>query len=71
MVKVDLPDLYTQKDVESARTKGELVGWVKGTALGVGGMLLLGVIGWIPTLAVVGVGGFVLYKLFSGPKRGS
>jgi len=71
MVKIDLPDLYTHKDVESARTKGELVGWVKGTALGVGGMLLLGVIGWIPTLAVVGVGGFVLYKLFSGPKRGS
>ena len=71
MVKIDLPDLYTHKDVENARTKGELVGWVKGTALGVGGMLLLGVIGWIPTLAVVGVGGFVLYKLFSGPKRGA
>jgi len=50
MVKIDLPDLYTHKDVENARTK---------------------VIGWIPTLAVVGVGGFVLYKLFSGPKRGS
>ncbi len=71
MVKIDLPDLYTHKDVERARTKGELVGWVKGTALGVVGMLLLGVIGWIPTLAVVGVGGFVVYKLFSGPKRGA
>jgi len=71
MTKIDLPDLYTRKDVDSARTKGELVGWVKGTALGVVGMLLLGVIGWIPTLAVVGVGGFALYKLFSGPKRSS
>ena len=71
MTKIDLPDLYTRKDVDSARTKGELVGWVKGTALGVVGMLLLGVIGWIPTLAVIGVGGFVLYKLFSGPKKGS
>jgi hypothetical protein len=71
MTKIDLPDLYTRKDVDRARTKGELIGWVKGTALGVVGMLLLGVIGWIPTLAVVGVGGFVLYKLFSGPKKGS
>jgi len=69
MTKIDLPDLYTRKDVDSARTKGEIVGWVKGTALGVVGMLLLGVIGWIPTLAVVGVGGFALYKLFSGPKK--
>ena len=69
MVKIDLPDIYTRKDVDKARTKGELVGWVKGTAVGVVGMLLLGVVGWIPTLAVMGVGGFVLYKLFSGPKK--
>ena len=71
MVKIDLPDIYTRKDVDTARTKGELVGWVKGTAVGVVGMLLLGVVGWIPTLAVMGVGGFVLYKLFSGPKQSS
>ncbi|HLQ58786.1 MAG TPA: hypothetical protein VK113_04645 [Gemmatimonadales bacterium] len=48
---------------------GELVGWIKGGVVGVVGMLLLGVIGWIPTLAVIGVGGFVVYKLFSGPKK--
>jgi len=69
MAKIDLPDLYTQRDVDRARTKGELVGWVKGTVLGVAGVLLLGVIGWIPTLAVLGIGGFVLYKVFSGPKK--
>ena len=71
MTKTDLPDLYTQKDVERARTKGELVGLVKGVAVGVGGFLLLGVIGWIPTLAVLGVGGFVLWKLFSGSSKSS
>ena len=68
MAKIDVPDLYTKKELERARTKGELVGLVKGVAVGVVGLLLLGVIGWIPTLAVVGVGGFVLYKLFSGAK---
>lgn len=71
MVKVDLPDLYSKKDVDRARTKGELVGWIKGGVVGIVGMLLLGVIGWIPTLAVIGVGGFVVYKLFSGPPKGS
>jgi hypothetical protein len=71
MTKIDLPDLFSRKDVDRARTKGELVGWVKGAALGVVGMLLLGVIGWIPTLAVLGIGGFALYKLFSGPKKDS
>jgi len=68
MTKIDLPDLYTKKDVDRARTKGELVGWIKGGVVGVVGMLLAGVIGWIPTLAVIGVGGFVVYKVFSGPK---
>jgi len=71
MAKIDLPDLYTQKDVERARTKGELVGLLKGVAVGVAGVFLFGVIGWIPTLAVLGVGGFVLYKLFSGPSKSS
>ena len=69
MTKIDLPDLYTKKDVDKARTKGELLGWIKGGVVGVVGMLLLGVIGWIPTLAVIGVGGFVVYKVFSGPKK--
>ena len=26
MAKTELPDLYTKKDVDNARTKGELVG---------------------------------------------
>jgi len=70
MTKIDLPDLYTRRDVDKARTKGELVGWMKGGAVGVVGMLLLGVIGWIPTVAVIAAGGFILYKLFSGPAKG-
>ncbi len=69
MAKIDLPDLYTRKDVDNARTKGELLGFLKGGVVGVVGMLLLGVIGWIPTLAVIGVGGFVVYKVFSGPSK--
>jgi hypothetical protein len=71
MAKIDLPDLYTKKDVDRARTKGEVIGFVKGGVAGVAGVMLLGVIGWLPTLAVLGVGGFVVYKLFSGPSKDS
>jgi hypothetical protein len=69
MTKSNLPGLYSQQDVENARTKGQLVGWFQGGAVGVGGMILLGYIGWIPTLAVVGIGGFALYKLLSRPSK--
>jgi len=71
MAKIDLPDLFTRKELESARTKGELMGMAKGAVLGVAGMLVLKVIGWIPAVAVIGIGGFVLYKLFSRPSSGS
>jgi len=30
MAKTDLPALYTKKDVDTARTKAELVGRIKG-----------------------------------------
>ena len=69
MAKNTLQELYTQKDLENARTKGQLIGWVQGAALGVGGVLLLSVIGWIPTFLVLGVGGFVLYKVFSSSSK--
>jgi len=71
MAKIDLPDLYTKNEVDRARTKGEVIGFIKGGVAGVAGVMLLGVIGWIPTLAVLGVGGFVVYKLFSGPSKDS
>ena len=69
MAKIDLPDLYTKKEVDNARTKGEVIGFIKGGVAGVAGVMLLGVIGWLPTLAVLGVGGFVVYKLLSGPSK--
>jgi hypothetical protein len=70
MAKDNLPALHSQKDVDNARTKGQIIGWVQGAVVGIGGMLLLGVIGWIPTLVILGVGGFLLYKLLSGPSTG-
>jgi hypothetical protein len=59
---------YTRTDLENARTKGQLIGWVQGGGIVLVGGLLLKFVGWIPTLAVIGVGGFLLYKLLA-PKR--
>jgi hypothetical protein len=71
MAKDNLPELYSQKDVENARTKGQVIGWVQGAVVGIAGMILLGLVGWMPTLVILGVGGFVLYKLSSGSAKDS
>jgi hypothetical protein len=55
--------LYSKKDLELARTKGQVVGWFQGA----GALLLLGLVvniaGWIPMLIVGGVVVFVLAKV--------
>jgi hypothetical protein len=56
---------YTHTELENARTKGQVVGWIQGA----GALLVLGVvfklIGWIPTVLVAGVVGYILYKMFA------
>jgi len=68
MTRTDL-ELYTKSDLEKARTKGQLVGLVQGGAVVLAASLLFSFLGWIPTLLVLGAGGFLLYKLMSSPKR--
>jgi hypothetical protein len=68
MTRTDL-ELYTKSDLEKARTKGQLVGWVQGGAVVLAGAVLLSFLGWIPTLVVLGAGGFLIYKLTSSSKH--
>jgi hypothetical protein len=65
----NLPQLYTPKDLENARTKGQVIGWIQGAAVAVGGLLLMSLIGWIPALAIAGVVAYGLYRLMR-PRRG-
>lgn len=60
--------VYSQTDVDNARTKGQLIGWIQAAAVGIGGWFVLGLIGWIPTLVVVAVVGVIGVKLLSGKK---
>lgn len=64
MAKNDL-QRYTQSELENARTRGQVVGWLQGA----GALVVLGVvfktIGWIPTVLVLGAVGYFCYKVFS------
>ena len=57
--------LHTTRDLERAKTKGQVIGWVQGAAVTFGGLLLLKFIGWIPTLLILAVVGFLGYKLLT------
>ncbi len=62
---VDLPEkIYSKTDIENARTKGQVVGWLQGGGVVVGGFLLLNVLGWLPGLLLVGGVGYVGYRVF-------
>jgi hypothetical protein len=65
-----LPELHTDRDLTRARRRGKVVGWLQGGTA----VLLFGIgyslIGWMPTLLVLGVVGFVVYKLVRGSKGG-
>jgi MFS superfamily sulfate permease-like transporter len=57
--------LHSASELEAARTKGQVIGWVQGA----GAMLVLGVamslIGWIPTIVVGALIVVVVAKLIS------
>lgn len=61
-----LPEkIYTERDVTRARRKGKAIGWLQGGGVVVGGALILNFLGWIPTVLVLIVIGYGLYKLLS------
>lgn len=66
----NLPVKYTRTDLENAKTKGQLIGWVQAGAVVLGGVLLLKAIGLIPVLLVVGVAAFIGYKVVTRKKTG-
>lgn len=63
--------IYTAKEVaqevEKARQRGKIVGWVQGGGAVILGGIALQLLGWIPAIAVVGLVVWVLFKLLSSP----
>ena len=54
--------IYTREQLDNARTKGQVIGWVQG-GVSVGLLLfLLQFIGWIPLIAIASLLAFLGYK---------
>jgi hypothetical protein len=61
----NLPEkIYTESEVERARSSAQLVGWLQGAGIVIAGGVLWNLLGWIPVLLGVGLVAWVLYKLF-------
>jgi len=58
----------TKQELENARTKGQVIGWIQGA----GAVLALGLVikflGWIPTIVVGGAVIYLGYRLLGGGK---
>jgi hypothetical protein len=66
---MNLPDkIYTSKDLDRAKDKAQVVGWLQGGAVVIGGAILWNLLGWVPVLIAIVAVGWVLLKLLSRPK---
>ncbi|HKG95520.1 MAG TPA: hypothetical protein VKA84_26650 [Gemmatimonadaceae bacterium] len=63
MSRSDLVQRYTETDLQNARTKGQIVGWVQGGVAAFALLLVVGLIGWIPSILLLAVVAAVVYKL--------
>lgn len=55
--------LYSRRDVEKAKRRGQMAGWMQGAGVVLAGVLLLKFLGWIPVLLLVAGVGFLAIKL--------
>jgi hypothetical protein len=55
--------LYNDTDLQNARTKGQLVGWIQGGGAVLVTGIALNLLGWIPALLVIAVVGYALYRV--------
>lgn len=66
-----VPELYTEREITRARRRHRLLGRLEGAgALIVAGMVW-NLLGWIPTLLVIGLAAFVVYKLVAKDRKDS
>jgi hypothetical protein len=61
----NLPDLYTQREIDKARRRHRWLGRVEGGAGIIAFGAIMNLVGWIPTVLVVAIVGYVLWRLLS------
>ena len=61
--------VYTKSDVEQAKKSGKMVGWMQAAAVIIGGAFVWNLLGWIPTVLVIGAVVYGLYRLLAKPEK--
>jgi hypothetical protein len=64
-----LVSLASKQEVEKARTKGQVVGWIQGAGTVVVIGVVFSMVGWIPLIAIGGLGAYVAYRVVFGGKK--
>jgi hypothetical protein len=64
-----VPELYTDRDIGKARKRHRWMGRVEGAVGIVAFGAVWNLLGWIPSLLVVVIVGYVLWKLVSGSDK--
>lgn len=67
---MNLPQIYTDQDLARARKKGKIIGWIQGGAIVIGAGFVWNLVGWIPTVLIIGGVAYLGYKLLAGPSKG-
>ena len=60
--------IYTHEQLENARTKGQVIGWVQGGAAVGALLLLLQFVGWIPLIVIAALLAFAGFKVVTRKK---
>ena len=67
----DLPELYSHREIDKTRRRHRLFGRIEGALAVVAFGAVMNLVGWIPSVLVLGIVGFVVWKLVSKSKSGS
>ncbi|MFV1986484.1 MAG: hypothetical protein ACC682_04345 [Gemmatimonadota bacterium] len=65
----NLPEIFTQGEIDKARRRNRWLGRVEGVAGIVAFGAVMNLLGWVPSLLVLAIVGYVVWKLLS--KKGS
>jgi hypothetical protein len=65
-----MPELYTEREVTKSRKRNRWLGRVEGAGGVIAAGMVWNLLGWIPTLLVLAVVGYVVWKLVAKPKPG-
>ena len=61
--------IFTQKQLDGARVRGQVKGWVQGAISTFLFLILFKFLGWIPAIMILGLIGYIGYRIFSAGKN--